>query len=95
MRRLPNSTDNLVLGTVNAPWKRAIDAETLATQIKEGKTDEWLCHIATFFTEVSPSLIDDFAEAHSIDQEKLMVTYKKIKEETGDNSLYMDKLLNG
>ena len=93
MRRSLNGIDNLVLGTVNAPWKRTIDAETLARQIKEGKTSEWLCHMATFFAEVSPPLIADFAEAHSIDQETLMASYKKIKGITGEYNKYIDEII--
>lgn len=92
MRRSPKSTDNLVLGTVNAPWKRAIDAETLSRQIKEGNTSDWLCHIATFFSEVSPSLITEFAAAHSIDRETLIAAYQKVREETGEANSTLDKL---
>jgi hypothetical protein len=41
--------DNIVLGTVNASWKRCIGADALARAIIDNETGEWLCHLATFF----------------------------------------------
>jgi len=92
MTRSVSSTDNLVLGTVNAPWKHSIDAETLSSQIKDGKIDEWLCHMVTFFTEVNPSLIAEFATAHAIDRATLIAAYQKVRTETGESRPELDQL---
>lgn len=83
--RSPLSTDNLVLGTVNAPWKRYIDAVTLAEKIATGEIEEWLCHLATFFGEVNPQLIFEFAENHAIPRQALKTTYKAVKARTGES----------
>ena len=84
MQRPLYSTDRLVLGTVNASWKWEIDAGTLAAIIQTGETDEWLCHLATFFSEVSASLILDFAEGHGIDMATLATSYAKVKSLTNE-----------
>ena len=77
--------DNLVLGTVNAPWKRSIDADVLACAIINNETDEWLCHLATFFGEVRRSLIMEFAEAHEISIDRLLSCHEIVKARTGES----------
>lgn len=78
--------DNLVLGTVNAPWKRSIDADALTRAIINNETDEWLCHLATFFGEVRRGLILEFAEAHEIPSDNLLACYEIIKTRTGEQA---------
>ncbi len=77
--------DNLVLGTVNAPWKRSIDADALTRAIINNETDEWLCHLATFFSEVRHGLIWEFAEVHDISDAKLLACHEAVKAKTGES----------
>lgn len=76
--------DNLVLGTVNASWKRCIEADVLARAIIDNETDEWLCHLATFFGEVRRGLILEFAEVHEIPIERLLACHEIVKAKTGE-----------
>lgn len=78
--------DNLVLGTVNAPWKRSIDADTLAALIATTKVDGWQVHLATFFAEVRSSLILAFAQTHGISVPALLASYTMIKAQTGETN---------
>ena len=61
-----SAVDKLVLATVNAPFKRDISAATLRECIAQAKIDEWPVHVAAFFTDVSPSLILDYAAFHGV-----------------------------
>ena len=58
--------DKLVLATVNAPYKRNIDAATLRDCLAKLDLDPWLVHVATFFTDVAPELVFKFADQHGI-----------------------------
>ena len=87
------SIDNLVLGTVNASWKREIDAATLAALMKAGKVDGWLVHLATFFGEVRSQLILLFADAHGVSKADLFLTYSKVKVMTGEANLSLESEL--
>lgn len=84
------SIDNLVLGTVNASWKHAIDAETLAFAVGAGEVDGWMVHLATFFSEVRSGLILAFATAHGISLAALSATYAKVKVMTGEFNLPLE-----
>ena len=84
------SIDNLVLGTVNASWKHAIDAETLADTIATAQIDGWLVHLATFFGEVRSGLILAFANAHHISVPVLMAAYVKVKALTGETNTALE-----
>jgi hypothetical protein len=76
--------DNLVLGTVNAPWKRSIDADTLARAVSTGEVGDWLVHLATFFSEVRSGLVLAFANAHHITMPDLSAAYTRVKGLTGE-----------
>lgn len=84
--------DNLVLGTVNAPWRRQIDAATLAALIVAGDIDTWLPHLTTFFTEVRAELALAFADQHSIPRADLCATYDAIRLKTGETSPALEAL---
>jgi hypothetical protein len=85
--------DNLVLGTVNAPWKTAISAEDLAHLVDAGQVDEHLLHLASFFGEVRPELILAFAEAHGISRLALRRTYNLVRVRTGEENNALTALL--
>lgn len=85
--------DNLVLGTVNAPWKRSIDADTLATGISTGQIDDWLPHMATFFGEVRASLIVEFACAHGISRLSLATCYESVIVRTGERNFEFELVM--
>ena len=87
--------DNLVLGTVNASWRRSIDADTLAQAIASGGVDEWLVHLATFFSEVRAPLIRDFAAAHGISPAQLAASYTQVRERTGERNCSLEEALLG
>ncbi len=77
--------DRLVLGTVNAPWKRSIDGDQLAAAIVAGPAagwSGWLVHVATFFSEVRPHLIRAFSDQHGIDWATVLQRYQELREET-------------
>lgn len=86
--------DRLVLGTVNASFKRSLDAETLAESVKTADLDGWLPHVATFFVEVKPHLVLAFAEAHGITIAALERAYVKIKALTGEFNKALDAELS-
>lgn len=78
--------DGLVLSTTNAPYRRRIDAQTLAQCVRTGDTGSWTVHVATFFADVRPGLVVSFAERHEIDLETLARTYHSIRDETGERN---------
>lgn len=86
MWKKPSSIDNLVLGTVNAPWKRAIDADLLAQKVATSDPTGWLPHVATFFGEVSPVLVVEFARIHGIAPAILARSYRQVKVLTGERN---------
>ena len=78
--------DKLVLATVNAPYKREITAPVLKECLLQPDAGEWLVHVATFFTDVSPTLIFAFASSHAISRVKLAQAYLAMKARTGEQS---------
>lgn len=84
----PNAiaVDKLVLATVNAPYKRAIDATTLQASLVKLDLDRWLVHVATFFTDVAPELVFKFADQHGISRSKLAEAYLAVKSRTGERN---------
>jgi hypothetical protein len=76
--------DGLVLGTVNAPFKREITAVQLAQCLRSRDPGDWLVHVATFFTDVRPALVLKFAERHGISLDRLGGTYRSLKDATGE-----------
>jgi hypothetical protein len=87
------AVDNLVLATVNAPYKRAIDATTLQASLTKLDLDRWLVHIATFFTDVTPELVLKFADQHGVSRSKLARAYRAMTEKTGDRNPNLEAYL--
>lgn len=83
--------DSLVLGTVNAPFKRSISASELAYALSSGNFDRWVVHVAAFFTDVRPSLVCNFAEVHGIPSKHLKSVYSKVKRTTGERNPDLEK----
>lgn len=79
-------SDRLVLSTVNAPYRRRIDAETLAGCLRSGRLGDWTAHVATFFVDVRPELVISFAERHGISHPRIAETYRAVRASTGERS---------
>jgi hypothetical protein len=87
------NVDNLVLGTVNAPWKTALSADTLAHKIAHSDVQTSLAHVVTFYTEVAPDLVLAFAKLHRIDLSALIKTYQSVKTVTGEMNAILESVL--
>ncbi|MCJ2093788.1 hypothetical protein MKK67_15000 [Methylobacterium sp. J-072] len=85
--------DALVLGTVNAPFRKPIDVATLVFSLGTGKVRPWLVHLATFFSEVAPDLVLDFARRHDVVDAKLARAYDAVKAQTGVENAALEKAL--
>jgi hypothetical protein len=85
--------DSLVLGTVNAPFKHAVDAEVLTTCLKTGDVAPWIVHVATLFTDVDPKLVLSFAREHGVSGAQLARTYHAVKQQTGVESAALETSL--
>jgi hypothetical protein len=92
---MAKNVDALVLGTVNASWKRTVDAEQLAYALAGHETEEYLLHLVTLFGEVSPKLVMTFAAGHDIAPQTLRDTYLHVKRLTGEASPSLEPLLVG
>ncbi|KUM25686.1 hypothetical protein AU467_24870 [Mesorhizobium loti] len=79
-----SAVDGLVLATVNAPYKRDISVAALRECIAKAKLDDWPVHVATFFTDVEPFLVFQFASAHGISKSRLAKAYMATKAATGE-----------
>jgi hypothetical protein len=90
---MASNVDGLVLATVNAPWKRSLDADQLALAVTEGQTADYLPQLATFYGEVSPKLVLTFAAAHEIAPKALSATYQQVKKLTGETNAALEPLL--
>lgn len=86
--------DELVLGTTNAPYKRSITAAALAKSLASGKSEPWTVHLATFFTDVKPELIFEFAEMHGISRRVLASAYRALKAATGEENPALEAILD-
>src|SRR5262249_40021711 len=86
--------DELVLGTTNAPYRKSITAAALAKNLASGKSEPWTVHIATFFTDVKPELIFEFAEVHGISRRVLASTYRALKVATGEGNPALEAILD-
>jgi hypothetical protein len=80
------SVDKIVLATVNAPYRRTIDAGTLTGCLARAEADHWLVHVATFFTDVSPELVFAFAAEHGLSKSRLARAYFACKKKTGEQN---------
>jgi prevent-host-death family protein len=86
--------NELVLGTTNAPYKRSITAAALAKSLASGKNEPWTVHVATFFTDVKPELIFEFAEMHGISRRVLASRYRALKAATGEGNQALEAILD-
>ena len=85
--------DKLVLATVNAPYRRRISGPALAGCLAKAEPDDWTVHIATFFTDVSPHLVLEFAKAHDLSRSDLAKAYFAMKRRTGERNPDLEALL--
>ena len=85
-----NDGDELVLSTVNAPYRERIGAEELARCVRTGDLGTWKIHVATFFADVRAGLVLSFARRHDIDLETLARTYQFVRQETCERSLDLE-----
>lgn len=88
-----SAVDRLVLATVNAPYKRDIDAATLEDRLMTARVDDWAVHVATFFSDVAPDLVLSFAERHGISKPKLAEAYLAMKARTGERNPTLEAVL--
>ncbi len=85
--------DRLVLTTVNAPYKRDIDAAALSECLARAELGEWPVHLASFFTEVDPKLVLAFAASHGISGVALAKAYAAMKGATGERNPELEREL--
>jgi hypothetical protein len=85
VRKVPN-VDTIVLCTVNAPYRRNITAAALEKCIATAELGAWCVHVVTFFREVSPRLIFEFARSHGISASSLATAYRVMKASTGEQN---------
>lgn len=69
-------TDDLVLGTVNAPYREVATAEELAHRL--AASDSGFAQVYELFMNVEPELILEFARRHQVPPEALLKTYRQI-----------------
>ena len=72
------NVDALVLNTVNASWRHAIDAPTLVGILEGRDPGEWVEHVRTFFEDVPREAILRFVLAHELPARRLLATYREI-----------------
>jgi hypothetical protein len=75
----------LVLTTVNAPYSKQLDAQTLALCLTDqvtAKTNPG--HMSSFFGEVDPALQMDFAESFNIPHAALVTAAKAFSKYSGE-----------
>jgi hypothetical protein len=71
--------DALVLTTVNAPWRSAIDTGTLlACLLGQRDPGRWLEHVRTFFEDVPREAIFRFMLAHDLSPGRLLTTHRRL-----------------
>lgn len=89
--------DLLVVNTVNAPWRRHIDAATLAACLT-GAADAsvWEEHVRTFFEDVPREAMYRFIHAHGLAPSRLRATYHSLFSSDerchGDLDAWLDEL---
>lgn len=87
------SIDRLVLGTTNAPYRRTIEAADLVARLTSRDWQNWIAHVATFFTEVRPELVLEFARLHAIPIQDLAASYRSMKSATGESNPALERAL--
>ncbi len=89
----PKNVDQLVLGTTNAPYRRAITSPDLVARLRSRDWQNWIAHVVTFFTEVRPELVLQFARLHGIRIKDLSAAYRSMKSATGETSPALERAL--
>jgi hypothetical protein len=80
----PADVDAIGLATVNAAWRRRIDAATLAACLSDpARVEGWPDHLATFFSEAPREAIDRFLAAHRLDPAAARAAWSAVRETTG------------
>jgi hypothetical protein len=85
--------DQLVLGTTNAPYRRTMKATDLVARLISRDWQNWIAHVATFFTEVRPELVLEFARLHAIPIRDLAASYRSMKSATGESNPALESAL--
>ncbi|WP_246799570.1 hypothetical protein [Bradyrhizobium sp. CCBAU 51753] len=89
----PKNVDQLVLGTINAPYRRTINSTDLVARLKSRDWQDWIAHVVTFFTEVRPELVLQFARLHAIPIQDLAAAYRSMKSTTGETNSALERAL--
>jgi hypothetical protein len=87
----PKDVDQLVLGTTNAPYRRTIKSTDLAARLISRDWQNWIPHIVTFFTEVRPELVLQFARLHTIPVRDLAAAYRSMKSASGETNPALER----
>lgn len=89
----PKDIDQLVLGTTNAPYRRTISSTELVARLTSRDWQNWIAHVVTFFTEVRPELVLQFARLHAISIKDLAAAYRSMKSATGEANPALERTL--
>ena|GEM_PF-5222712 len=87
----PKDVDQLVLGTTNAPYRRTINSTDLAARLTSRDWQNWIAHVVTFFTEVRPELVLQFARLHAIPIKDLAAAYRSMKSVAGETNPTLER----
>lgn len=87
------NVDQLVLGTTNAPYRRTINSTDLVARLISRDWQNWIAHVVTFFTEVRPELVLQFARLHAISIKDLAAAYRSMKSATGETNPALEREL--
>jgi hypothetical protein len=82
----PEAVQALVLGTVNAPYSKQLDAQELASCLLDhAKAKTVPGHMSSFFGEVKPALQIDFAGQFNITKAQLVTAAKAFALYSGES----------
>ncbi|WP_271502408.1 hypothetical protein [Bradyrhizobium sp. CCBAU 11357] len=87
----PKDVDQLVLGTINAPYRRTINSTDLVACLMSRDWQNWIAHVVTFFTEVRPELVLQFARLHAIPIRDLVAAYHAMTSATGETNPALER----
>jgi hypothetical protein len=88
---VPKNVDQLVLGTTNAPYRRTISSTDLVARLTSRDWQNWIPHIVTFFTEVRPELVLQFARLHGISVRDLAAAYRSMRSASGETNPALER----
>lgn len=84
------NVDLLVLGTVNASWRRAIDGPSLLACLRgEADAAVWQEHLRTFFEEVPREAMLRLMIAHRLPADRMLALYRTLfdRDERGHDGI--------